>query len=143
MLANTKRVISWLLVLAVEVSLPVPSHIGWAGGLGDGDCYLMEGSLAARLPPSFLSLAGSGYCNQWKAVRINQLPVSCRWLAGFIHKWYAWQLLDSSSMCTCSCEILYALILSDEGNCAFPAAQQLIESTTEGPRISKCLLSAY
>ena len=61
MLANTKRVISWLLVLAVEVSLPVPSHIGWAGGLGDGDCYLMEGSLACCQTPTKLSVT----CRIW------------------------------------------------------------------------------
>ena len=112
MLANTKRVISWLVVLAVEVSLPVQSHIGWARGLGDGDCYLMEGSPAARLQPSFLSLAGPGYCNQWKAGwwpenEAESAVLSGGWLALSI-KWYAWQLLDCSSTCTCSCEILYA-----------------------------------
>lgn len=61
MLANTKRVISWLVVLAVEVSLPAQSHIGWAGGLGDGDCYLMEGSLVAMQAPTQLSVA----CRTW------------------------------------------------------------------------------
>ena len=95
MLANRKRVISWLLELAVEVSLPVQSHIGWAGELGDGDCYLMEGSLVARLQPSFLSLAGPGYCNHWKAGwwPENEAESAVCQVAGFIHKVvYAWKI---------------------------------------------------